>query len=154
MLMSLAKGTLRAASRYFYFFSGEGSLTFWKFTMALGGQYTLADVHLTPAESAWGRLHFHDSFLNGALIVDAYGTAFYQGRHLDIMYQPRLDRFFTGTGYTDAFVTLNWKIVATIQTAQVFLEMENALSKDYQIVFGYLNYLRILRFGLNWVLWD
>jgi len=143
-----------AGSRDFYFFSAGGSFTLWKFTLGLGGQYTLADINLTPAESAWGRLHFHDSYLNGALIVDAYGSAFYQGRHQNIMYQPRLDRFYPGVGNTDAFVSVEWKIVATIQTAQIFIEMENALSTDYQIVFGYLNYLRLLRFGINWVLWD
>jgi hypothetical protein len=92
--------------------------------------------------------------LSRALIVDAYGTVLYQGGHQDIMYQSRLDRFYPGTEQTDAFFTLNWKIVATIHNAQIFLEMDNALSADYQVIFGYLNYLRLFRFGLNWVLWD
>jgi hypothetical protein len=143
-----------SGARDFYYLSTEAGLKVWKFTIGFGGKFAMADIHLTPRESAWGSLHFQDSFLSRALIVDAYGTVLYQGGHQDIIYQSQLDRFYPGTEQTDAFFTLNWKIVATIHNAQIFLEMDNALSADYQVIFGYLNYLRLFRFGLNWVLWD
>ncbi len=145
---------LNGDDRDFAYLAGEGQVKFWKFTFGLGAQYTISDYNLTPEQSAWSNLHFHESYLKGALIVDAYGTVRYEGSHNNILYQAPLDRFYTNSGQTDPFYTLNWKLSATIQTIQIFLEMDNTLSKDYQIVFGYFNYLRMLRFGINWILWD
>jgi len=133
---------------------GGPSINIWKFDFALGGQYTMADIHLTPKTSIWGQVHFHDDLLAGALIIDAYGTVYYYDRHQDIIYQPRLDRFYTGPGQTDAFYSLNWKIVATVQTARIFFEMDNALSEEYQFVSGYKEFFRRFRLGINWLLWD
>jgi len=141
-------------TRDFIFFGLEGSVNIWKFDFALGGQYTMADMHLTPKTSIWGQAHFHDDLLSGALILDAYGTVYYYDRHQDINYQPRLDRFYAGPGQTDAFYALNWKIVATVQTARIFFEMDNALSEEYQFVSGYKEFFRRFRLGVNWLLWD
>lgn len=145
---------LNGENRDFAFLAADGQVKLWKFTFGLGGQYTMSDFNLTPEQSAWGNLHFHESFLKGALIFDAYGMINYEGSHHNILYQVLLDRFYSNTGLTDSFYTFNWKLAATIQTIQIFFEMDNTLSTDYQIVFGYINYLRFLRFGINWILWD
>jgi hypothetical protein len=145
---------LNGDNRDFVFIGAEGEVRFWKFTLGLGGQYTLSNYNLTPQQSAWGSLNFHESLLNGALIIDAYGTVSYEGSHNNILYQSLFDRFYSNTELTESFYIVNWKLAATIQSIQLFLEMDNALSQDYQIVFGYINYVRLLRFGLNWVLWD
>lgn len=101
-----------------------------------------------------GRAHFNWVLLNGALIFDAYGTLTWYDKHQEIKYQPKLDRYYTGSGESDSFLALGWKLVATIQTAQVFFEMDNALEANYEIISGYPDFYRRFRFGINWTLWD
>lgn len=144
----------RRDSRDFIFCGLEGYLKVWWLDFTLAGQYTFADVNLTPKSSVWGQAHFNWVLLNGALIFDAFGSFTWYDKHQDIKYQPRIDRYYTGLGETDAFVTLSWKLVATIQSARIFLEMDNALEEYYEIVSGYPDFYRRLRLGVNWTLWD
>ena len=118
------------------------------------GQYTFADINLTPKSKLWGRAHFNWVLLNGALIFDAYGTFTWYDKHQSIKYQPRIDRYYRGIGETDSFVILSWKLVATIQSAHIFFEMDNALEENYEIVAGYPDFYRRFRLGVNWTLWD
>jgi len=141
-------------SRDFMFCGVEGFYRVWWLDFTLAGQYTLADLNLTPRSSLWGRAHFNWVLLNGALIFDAYGTFTWYDKHKEIKYQPRLDRFYTGLGESGSFISLSWKLVATIQTAQVFFEMDNALEENYEIVSGYPDFYRRFRLGVNWTLWD
>jgi outer membrane cobalamin receptor len=145
---------INSTKRDFGFAAADAQLEFWKFKWGLGGQYTMSDINLTPEYSAWTRLHFHQSILSGALIFDAYGVINYEGSHNNILYEAMLDRFYSNTGIAESFYVFNWKLVATIKSMQIFFEMDNTLSKDYQVVFGYINYLRLFRFGLNWILWN
>ncbi len=144
----------RRDSRDFIFCGLESYLKVWWLDFTLAGQYTFADENLTPKSSVWGQAHFNWVLLNGALIFDAFGTFTWYDKHQDIKYQPRIDRYYTGLGETDAFVTLSWKLVATIQTARIFLEMDNALEEYYEIVSGYPDFYRRFRLGVNWTLWD
>jgi len=141
-------------SRDFIFCGIEGYFKVWWLDFTLAGQYTFADIILTPKSSLWGRAHFNWVLLNGALIVDAYGTFTVYDKHLAIKYQPRIDRFYTGMGESDAFIALGWKLVATIQSARIFFEMDNALEQYYEIVSGYPDFYRRFRLGVNWTLWD
>jgi hypothetical protein len=141
-------------SRDFIYFGLEGFIRFWWLDFTLAGHYTIADVNLTPAGSIWGRAHFNWVLLNGALIFDAFGTLTWYDKHQELKYQPRLDRYYTGRGETGSFVMLSWKLVATIQTAHVFFEMDNALQESYEIVSGYPDFYRRFRLGINWTLWD
>jgi outer membrane cobalamin receptor len=145
---------MNGQTRDFIFLGLESSVSWWKLTASISGQHTLADLNLTPRSSLWGSLHFQDVFLDGALVLDAIGTASFYDRHQQIRYQPRLDRFYAGNGRTDGYLTFNWRIVATIHNAHLFIEMENAFSEDYEIVYGYFEFYRRLRFGVNWILWD
>jgi hypothetical protein len=126
----------------------------WKLYAQIGGQYSFTDLHVSPRSSAWGKLQFHDVWLNGALIIDLYGWAHFYDQHNDLFFDPRMDRFYVGDETTDAYYVLNWKAAATIQEARIFFEMDNALGASYQVVRGYYeNYIR-WRFGVDWVLWD
>jgi outer membrane cobalamin receptor len=138
-----------------FFYSGlEGFFRVWWLDFTLTGQYTFADVNLTPTASVWGRAHFNWVLLNGSLIFDAFGTLTWYDKHQAIKYQPRLDRYYTGSDNTDGFVMLSWKLMATISSARVFFEMDNALQETYEIVSGYPDFYRRFRLGINWTMWD
>jgi len=141
-------------SRDFIFCGAEGYLKVWWLDFTLAGQYTFADVNLTPTSSLWGGAHFNWVLLNGALIFDAYGTFTWYDKHQEIKYQPRIDRYYTGLGESESFISLSWKLMATVQTARIFFEMDNALEESYEIVSGYPDFYRRFRLGVNWTLWD
>ena len=141
-------------SRDFIFSGFEGFFRVWWFDFTVAGQYTFADLNLTPASSVWGRAHFNWVLLDGALIFDAFGTLTWYDKHQAIKYQPRLDRYYAGQDETEGFVMLNWRLVATFRGAHVFLEMDNALQENYEIISGYPDFYRRMRFGINWTLWD
>ena len=141
-------------SRDFAYTGLSLGVTVWKLNIQAGGQYSFADLNITPRSSVWGKIHFHDIWLNGALIFDLYGWALFYDQHNDLFFDPRMDRFYVGDDITSAYQVLNWKAVATIQEARIFFEMDNALSTDYQVIRGYYeNYIR-WRFGIDWILWD
>jgi len=141
-------------TRDFMFCGVEGFYRIWWFDFTLTGHYTFADVNLTPTSSIWGRAHFNWILLDGALIFDAYGTLTWYDKHQEIKYEPRLDRFYSGLGTSDSFISFSWKLVATIQSARIFFEMDNALEASYEIVSGYPDFYRRFRLGVNWTLWD
>ena len=143
-----------SATRNFSFGGLELGFSFWKFTATAAGQYTFADINITPVSSVWGKLHFHDRWLKGALLIDAYGTAQFFDEHRDIFFDPRLDRFAIGDKMTSGYTVLNWKAVATIQEARIFFEMDNSLSENYLVIRGYNQLYIHWRFGINWILWD
>jgi hypothetical protein len=140
--------------RSFYYTDVSLSIAFWKLTVGSGGHYNFADIYLSPRASLWGKIHFHDVWLKGAVIIDAYGEAYLFDTHRNIKYEPRLDRFYIESGNTGAFYTLSWKVVATVKAARIFFEMDNPLSEDYYFVEGYPEQFIRWRFGVNWILWD
>jgi hypothetical protein len=140
--------------RSFYYLMSSVSFGFWKLTISGGGQYTFADLYLSPKASFWSQMHFHDVWFSGAVIVDAYGAIYGYDTHRNINYEGRLDRFYLGEGDADAFLILSWKAVATVQTARIFFEMDNPFSDKYEIVNGYPEQYIRWRFGVNWVLWE
>ena len=143
-----------ASDREFAFTGINAGFKMWKFAVSGGGQYSFTDLALTPKSSFWGKLHFHDVWLDGALILDLYGMFHFYDKHRDILFDPRIDRFFSGDDITKSYSLLNWKAVATIQETLVFFEMDNSLSSDYVVVRGYNEFYIRWRFGVDWVLWD
>jgi len=138
-----------------YFYAGlHAGFGFWKIDLSGGGQYTIGDILLSPRGSAWGVLHFHDRWLKGALIVDGYLEIDYYDKHRNLRYEPRLERFYFTDGNNTAYSLLNWKILATIQEAQIFFEMNNALSQQYEVINGYDEFYYRFRLGINWEFWD
>ncbi len=127
---------------------------FWKVKIAGGGQYTFSDILLSPQVSGWGKLHFHDRWLKGALIVDGYLMMHYYDRHRNLRYEPRLERFYFSEGNNKPYSLLNWKVVGTIQEAQIFFEMDNSLASVFEVVDRYQEFYIRWRFGINWILWN
>jgi hypothetical protein len=140
--------------RDFIFIGPEAGFLFWKFNFRVGGHQLMADKTITAKNSIWGRVHYHDIWLKGAVMLDAYGTVNYFGEHATLMYEPRMDRFYTADGVLPSYILFNWKIVATVKDAQIFLEMKNALSEQYQVIYGYYEYYWKFDFGVNWKFWD
>ena len=140
--------------RDFLYIGSEAGFGFWRFNLSLGGHHLVADNAITAKNDIWGRAHFHDIWLKGAIILDAYGTINYFGTRDRMMYEPRLERFYTSGGSLPSYFLVNWKVVATVKDAQLFVEMKNAFSEQYEVVYGYIEYYWKFHFGVNWIFWD
>jgi hypothetical protein len=143
-----------AGSRDFSFLALQSEFSFWKIDIQGGGQYTRADLNLTPRSSFWIGGHFSQVLLKGALLLDAYGTAMFFDRHRTINFEQRLDRFYLGDGEEQGYYILNWRVVATVKGVEIFAEADNSLSNEYEVINGYREFFIRFRFGVNWILWD
>jgi hypothetical protein len=143
-----------AGSRNFYYLALQSDFSFWKIDIRGGGQYTRAELNLTPRASCWIGGHFSQVLFKGALLLDAYGTAVFFDRHRNINFDQRLERFYLADGYEQEYYTLNWRIVATVKGVEIFAEAENSLSAEYEVINGYREFFMRFRFGVNWILWD
>jgi hypothetical protein len=141
-------------ARDFSFVSIGTTYRFWKLDFSAGGHYTFSQVYLTPRSSLWAAAHFNHKLLKGVLNFDAYGTFYYYDTHEKINFEPRLQRFYRGSGENDPYYVLNWKLMATIGNARIFAEMDNAFDNDFEVINGYTEFFYRFRFGVNWVLWD
>ena len=142
------------ADRDFMVLTGDLKYSLWKFDIQLGGFENFADLYLTSRRGGWIKLHYEDIWLNGALGVDAYTTVQYWGEHSPIKYEPIMERFYKLNDTEDGFMVFNWKIVATVQDARIFFEMDNSLSETYEIINRYQEFTQRWRFGVHWILWD
>ena len=142
------------STRQFAFSGLKAGFSLWRINLTAGGQYSFTDTPLTPRSSFWGKIHYHDIWLDGALVLDLYGMFHFYDQHKDIFFDPRIDRFSRGQGTTNAYSLLNWKAMATIQEAMIFFEMDNSLSSDYVVIRGYDEFYIRWRFGVDWILWD
>ena len=140
--------------RDYLVFAGDLKYSLGKFNFQAGGFETFSDLYLTSRRSGWFKLHYEDIWLNGALGVDAYATVQYWGEHTALKYEPVMERFYKLNGDEDDFMVFNWKIVATVQDARIFFEMDNSLSEIYEIINQYQEFTQRWRFGVHWILWD
>ncbi len=143
-----------AGSRNFYYAALQSDFSIWKIDIQGGGQYTRADLNLTPRCSFWVGGHFSQLLLKGALLLDAYGTAMVFDKHRTINFEQRLERFYPGEDDEPGFYTLNWRVVVTVKGVEIFAEAENSLSNKYEVINGYREFFIRFRFGVNWILWD
>ncbi len=126
-----------------------------KFRFSAGGHISAAQTRLSPRRSSWLRLQYHDRWLDGAIIIDAVGNFRWIGGHHRLYYQPMLERFYYDAGISEGgYYTFSYKLAATVKQAELFMEMDNPFSYDYQYIYGYPEYYRRVRLGVNWVLWD
>jgi hypothetical protein len=140
--------------RDFFVVAANLNYSTWKLNCQLGGFETISDLYLTSRRSGWFKLHYEDIWLKGALGVDAYGTIQYWGKHTALKYEPRMERFYKLNGIENDYIMLNWKIVATVQDARIFFEMDNSLSEIYEVINQYQEFTQRWRFGVHWILWD
>jgi hypothetical protein len=134
--------------------SGDLKYSIWKFNLQAGGFETFSDLYITSRRSGWFKLHYEDIWLNRALGVDVYATVQYWGEHNALKYEPRMERFYKINGTEDDYMVFNWKIVATVQDARIFFEMDNSLSEVYEVINNYQEVTQRWRFGVHWILWD
>jgi hypothetical protein len=132
----------------------EGEWSFWRFLLRGGGQVTEAAVHLTPENSTWIQAVYRDIWLNGAVYVTFSGGYRWNGAKDRIRYHNGLERFYRDDGSIEEYQTLFYKMAATVKDAQLFFEMDNALSAQYRIIHGYYESIRRVRFGVNWKFWN
>jgi len=142
------------ADRDYFVLAGDFKYSLWRFNFNVGGFETFSDLYLTSRRSGWFKLHYEDIWLNGALGVDAYATVQYWGEHTAIKYEPVMERFYKLEGTENDFMVFNWKIVATVQDARIFFEMDNSLSEVYEVIDQYQEFTQRWRFGVHWILWD
>ncbi|HHJ51578.1 MAG TPA: hypothetical protein ENJ89_00160 [Caldithrix abyssi] len=142
------------ASRAFDFISFRAEYEFSKFKLQTGGQANNSTPAISPPASFWLRLGYHDAWLNGKVIIDANAYLTWRRDHLLLDYQPQLEYFYLSNRHSGSYWLTGFKIVATVKTAQIFLAMDNPFATQYQIVYGYPEYYRRTRVGVNWVLWN
>ena len=153
-ILFTGKTFVNGADRDFAFLEGQSAVKWYKFGFYTGGQVGLAGALLGPDYSAYGKLTYHDRWLKGHLIIDAAVNVKYLGARKQVAYQPFAERFYRVPGKTEGFFLLNYKIVATVKDARLFMEMDNPFAQQYEIIRGYPELYRRLRFGVSWVLWN
>ena len=140
--------------RSFSYAMVKNEYALYKFILSAAGQLTSAKLHLSPQKSFSAQLRYHDTWLNGALIIDAIGNVHWYDRHHTLYYQPVVERFYWDKTRTAGYYVYTFKIAATIKTAQLFMSMDNPQSTLYQYINGYFELSRRVQFGVNWVLWN
>lgn len=140
--------------RNFSYISGTVSARSGWFVISAGGQLSETGTPVSPKASGWSEVRYHDTWLNGAITIDAVGAWRWYGPHRTVIYNPVVERFYWDNSSTDGYSILNYKLMATVKDAQLYMAMDNALSSRYRFVRGYYEFYRRVRFGVNWLLWD
>ena len=140
--------------RSFAYFSIKTQWQAKLFNLSLGGQASNAEILLAPKNSFWLRAGYHDMWLNGALTIDASGTMYGYNSNNTIHYNPVVERFYWTSDQTNPYLLFSYKIVVTVKDAQLYVAMDNPLSTEYEIISGYPEFYRRVRFGFNWVFLD
>jgi hypothetical protein len=148
--LSFANG----AERSFFYISARASYAFYVFNISGGGQFSNAEQYLAPRRSAFMQARYHDVWLNGALIMDAIGTINVYDRHNRIVYNPVLERFYPTQETTEDYLFFSYKFIATVKDAQLYMAMDNPMGRQFEIISGYPEHFRRVRFGVNWILWN
>ena len=142
------------SDRNFSYLSLESDYKFYVFTIGASGQITQAKINLSPAASASAQLRYHDAWIHGALLIDAIGNLHWYDQHNTLFYHPVTERFYWTDSKSSGYYYFSYKIAATVKSAQLYVAMDNPLSKTYQYISGYYELYRRVRFGVNWVLWN
>ncbi len=140
--------------RSFFYVSAQAAYAFYVFRISSGGQFSNAETYLAPRRSAHIQVRYHDVWLNGALIMDAIGTINAYDSQNRIVYNPVLERFYTTRETTKGYLFFSYKLSATVKDAQLYMAMDNPMGGQFEIINGYPERFRRVRFGVNWVLWN
>ncbi len=140
--------------RHFNYIELSTQYALYKFSLELTGNICDAKINLSPKRSFSGQLRYHDTWLKGAVIIDAVGSFHWYDVHNTLYYNPIVERIYWDQTETDGYYYFSYKIAATVKSAQLYMAMDNPMSYDYQYINGYNEYYRRVRFGVNWVLMD
>ncbi|MEJ2543510.1 MAG: hypothetical protein P8Y99_05535 [Calditrichaceae bacterium] len=124
------------------------------FTLELAGNINDANINLSPKKSFSGQLKYRDTWLKGAVIIDAVGSFHWYDSHNNLYYNPIVERIYWDNNKTESYYYFSYKIAATVKSAQLYMAMDNPMSNDYSYITGYPETIRRVRFGVNWVLMD
>ncbi len=147
-------GFTNGPGRSFFYVAAQAAYSFSVFQISAGGQFSNADLYFSPKRSAFAQARYHDVWLNGALILDAVGTIQVYDQHNRILYNPVLERFYPTDAMTEGYLFFSYKLVATVKDAQLYMAMDNPTGNSFEIISGYPEFYRRVRFGVNWVLWN
>lgn len=145
---------INTKDRDWFYFKGESHLKIWKFILSSGGRAFSADQYLSPKKSLWGKLIFHGELFNGTIVVDASTNVRWYSRHDQVLFEQGLNRFYKGKGESASYSVYGFKLVGTVDDAEIFFEMDNFLENTHEFVKGYFLSSRVVRFGVNWIMWD
>ena len=141
-------------SRSFTYFSAKATWQSSKFRLASGGQISNGKNLLSPPKSAWLSAGWHSIWLKGALIIDAMGSVNLYDQRNNVSFDPLTEHFYRDGTRSDSRLFFSYKLVATVRDAQLYMAMDNPLGTEYQIISGYPELYRRVRFGFNWVMWN
>ena len=140
--------------RKFNFAEINTRYSLYKFDLQLTGSFNDAGINISPKRSLSGQLHYHDTWLKGALIIDATCSFHWYDRHNAIHYNPIAERLYWTNDQMDRYEYFSYKLAATVKSAQLYMAMDNPTTESFQYVSGYYEFYRRVRFGVNWVLMD
>ena len=141
-------------SRSFTYFSAKATWQSTKFRFSSGGQISRGADLLSPPNSGWFSAGWHSIWLKGALIIDASGTVNVYDRRNNVSFDPLTEHFYRNGTQSEARLFFSYKLVATVRDAQLYMAMDNPLGTEYQIISGYPELYRRIRFGFNWDMWN
>lgn len=140
--------------RRFDYFGMNGKYSLYKFTLEVSGHINNANINISPKKSFSWKLHYHDTWLKGVLIIDAVGSFHWYDIHNSVYYNPIVERLYWTNSEIDRFSYFSYKIMATVKSAQLYVAMDNPMAYEYEYISGYYEFYRRVRFGVNWVLMD
>ncbi len=143
-----------ATRRNFSYWWANWNWRFWHMQVKAGGQSALNGDLLGPDYSAFAHVRYSDRWYHNRVRIRLSGTIQWLGPTHKMAYQPYAESFYLAGGKWPAQWLVHYKLSATIKDAIFFMEMDNALGQQYQIIEGFPELYRRVRFGLSWVLWN
>lgn len=144
-----------AADRNWSFLSAESRLKLWNLIFSGGGRLLKAKDYISPKQNLWGGILYHGPLFGGTIFLNASANIRWHSGQQQVLYDPYINRFYSGSEMTPAYTTAGIKIAGTVSDAEIFFEMDNLFSAKPEQVSGYYAWqARQVRFGVNWILWD
>ena len=147
-------GFSNAKDRDWLYLKGESHLKVWQLILSGGGRLISAEQHISPKQSLWGKLIFHGDLFGGVIVVDASTNVRWYSSQNQVHFEPGLNRFYTDNQKNADYVVYGFKLVGTVDDAEIYFEMDNFLENEHEFVKNYSSDIRVVRFGVNWILWN
>ncbi len=140
--------------RNWSYLKGESHLKVWQMIFSAGGRIISAKQHISPKQSAWGKLIFHGDLFDGTIILDVSTNLRWYSSHNQVNFEPGLNLFYTDNQKTEQQIVYGFKIVGTVGDAEIYFEMDNFLENEQEYIESFPSNIRVVRFGVNWILWN
>ncbi len=144
----------QGADRNFAFWWTRAKYRIYRFELFAGGQAALSGQLLGPRYAGVLGMHYRDRWYKKRLLLEMSAIFRYTGRQNQLAYQPYAERFYLTGGENGDWSVFDFKATATVKDARFFMEIDNVLGLQYQIIRNYPELYRRFRFGISWVLWN